>query len=86
MRRLSIILGDLTDNLDAISGKYMLRRMNSEIEGKLKDVPKEIIWCNAEVFLSGCTQVLEYLVVKPASYIENIVMGEASNKNYPHNI
>lgn len=76
MKRLSLLLEDLADDINGTAGKYMNRRHNSEAKDRLIDVPKEIVWCNIQAFLEGSAQILEYLVAKPMHYAENALLGK----------
>lgn len=82
MKRLSIVVEDLVSELDALSGEYLTKHHNSERLGRLKDVLKEIIWCNTEIFFDRCGEILEYIVAKPRYHLENALLGNSPNINW----
>jgi hypothetical protein len=87
MNRFSVSLAELVNDIDGLGGKYMTKWQSTK--GRFRDMPKEIIWCNAEVFLESCAQFLEYLVVKPIYHIENVLLGKSEKKpilTYSHKL
>ena len=75
MTRPSNFLAELANNVDALSGKYFTKTHKSEIKGRLRDIPREAVWSNAEIVLGGCAYFLEKVIAKPIYHLENLVLG-----------
>ncbi len=85
MRRLSQVIEDLVSDIDALSGKCFTKHDDADFGDRVDEfglgyMVADVALVNADAFLTGVAQALEYCVGKPLYHAENLILGRSENR------
>lgn len=84
MKRLSVILADVAEDLDALAGKYHTKESQTPDDGDFTfaDLPLSVFYSMAEITLEMGSQAVEYAMAKPVYCLENVLLGKPEQKPF----
>lgn len=89
MSRLSDVVGNIVNGIDALSGKCFTKRTSPDFDDDfdldpVRYLPLDIALVNAEVILRGIAKATEYFVTLPIYIAETVLFREFDNPKHPN--